>query len=176
MQSLRFLHCAESDLSYIWQDLPFALRCRLTVQTNICAVSETAKNFSDDLVICFCQDGATSLFLAAQGGHVTVIRLLVASGAKVNQAREVKPAPIPEFIPARLLLIHPMIQPYSYWSICLSFVFHYLIPLPLNVLQDGTPPLWMAAQMGHSEVVKVLLLRGADRDADRQVGTSCQVK
>lgn len=27
----------------------------------------------------------------------------------------------------------------------------------------------MAAQMGHSEVVKVLLLRGADRDADRKV-------
>ena len=37
--------------------------------------------------------------------------------------------------------------------------------------QDGTAPLWMAAQMGHSEVVKVLLLRGADRDADRKVNT-----
>lgn len=35
--------------------------------------------------------------------------------------------------------------------------------------QDGTAPLWMAAQMGHDEVVKVLLLRGADRDADRKV-------
>lgn len=42
------------------------------------------------LYLCFWQDGATSLFLAAQGGHVAVIRLLVASGAKVNQAREVK--------------------------------------------------------------------------------------
>lgn len=35
------------------------------------------------------QDGATSLFLAAQEGHVTVIRQLLSSGAKVNQAREV---------------------------------------------------------------------------------------
>lgn len=35
------------------------------------------------------QDGATPLFLAAQEGHVTVIRQLLASGAKVNQAREV---------------------------------------------------------------------------------------
>jgi len=43
--------------------------------------------------------------------------------------------------------------------------------LPVT-LQDGTAPLWMAAQMGHSEVVKVLLLRGADRDADRQVRCS----
>lgn len=43
-------------------------------------------------------------------------------------------------------------------------------PLFINsLLQDGTAPLWIAAQMGHSEVVKVLLLRGADRDADRQV-------
>lgn len=37
------------------------------------------------------------------------------------------------------------------------------------MLQDGTTPLWIAAQMGHSEVVKVLLLRGADRDAARNV-------
>lgn len=35
--------------------------------------------------------------------------------------------------------------------------------------QDGTTPLWIAAQMGHSEVVKVLLLRGADREAERNV-------
>lgn len=35
--------------------------------------------------------------------------------------------------------------------------------------QDGAAPLWIAAQMGHSEVVKVLLLRGADRDAERNV-------
>lgn len=37
------------------------------------------------------------------------------------------------------------------------------------VLQDATAPLWMAAQMGHSETVRVLLLRGADRDAERHV-------
>jgi len=35
------------------------------------------------------QDGATPLFLAAQEGHVTVIRQLLSSGAKVNQARQV---------------------------------------------------------------------------------------
>lgn len=40
------------------------------------------------------QDGATSLFLAAQEGHVTVIRQLLVSGAKVNQAREVMPWPL----------------------------------------------------------------------------------
>lgn len=39
------------------------------------------------------QDGATSLFLAAQEGHVTVIRQLISSGAKVNQAREVMSSP-----------------------------------------------------------------------------------
>lgn len=35
------------------------------------------------------QDGATALFLASQEGHVTVIRQLMSSGAKVNQPREV---------------------------------------------------------------------------------------
>lgn len=49
-------------------------------------------------------------------------------------------------------------------------------PPPIHVSQDGTAPLWMAAQMGHSEVVKVLLLRGADRDADRQVCSSFRIQ
>lgn len=35
------------------------------------------------------QDGATALFLAAQGGYLDVIRLLLSSGAKVNQPRQV---------------------------------------------------------------------------------------
>lgn len=51
----------------------------------------------------------------------------------------------------------------------LPFSFSSPPSLPYPRLQDGTAPLWMAAQMGHSEVVKVLLLRGADRDADRKV-------
>lgn len=48
---------------------------------------------------------------------------------------------------------------------CLVYLLLYIYFTP----QDGTTPLWIAAQMGHSEVVKVLLLRGADRDADRNV-------
>lgn len=39
-------------------------------------------------------------------------------------------------------------------------------------LQDGTAPLWIASQMGHSDVVRVMLLRGADRDATRNVSLS----
>lgn len=39
------------------------------------------------------QDGATPLFLASQEGHVTVIRQLLSSGAKVNHPREVRPLP-----------------------------------------------------------------------------------
>lgn len=51
--------------------------------------------------------------------------------------------------------------------------FHILMSffqcISSSTFQDGTAPLWMAAQMGQTEAVKVLLLRGADRDADRQV-------
>lgn len=39
-------------------------------------------------------------------------------------------------------------------------------------MQDGTAPLWIASQMGHSEVVRVMLLRGAERDAARNVSLS----
>lgn len=41
----------------------------------------------------------------------------------------------------------------------------------LFCLKDGTAPLWIASQMGHSEVVRVMLLRGADRDATRNVSS-----
>jgi len=47
---------------------------------------------------------------------------------------------------------------------------------PLTVLfrlKDGTAPLWIASQMGHSEVVRVMLLRGAERDAARDVSSTC---
>jgi len=38
-------------------------------------------------------------------------------------------------------------------------------------LQDGHTPLWMAASEGHSEVVSLLLERGADKEA-RDFGVS----
>ena len=38
------------------------------------------------------QDGATPLFIAAQNSHLEVVRLLVASGAKVDAARQVRGA------------------------------------------------------------------------------------
>ncbi|XP_008933549.1 PREDICTED: ankyrin repeat domain-containing protein 29, partial [Merops nubicus] len=41
---------------------------------------------------------------------------------------------------------------------------------------DGTAPLWIASQMGHSEVVRVMLLRGAERDAARHDGTTALLK
>lgn len=59
------------------------------------SIPGTAKECSpvyDDSVMF--QDGATPLFLAAQEGHVTVIRQLLSSGAKVNQAREVMSSPL----------------------------------------------------------------------------------
>lgn len=46
------------------------------------------------MILFLFQDGATPLFLAAQEGHVTVIRQLLVSGAKVNQAREVRSWPL----------------------------------------------------------------------------------
>lgn len=92
---------------------------------------------------------------------MTVIRQLLSSGAKVNQPREVM-----SFFSTRPCYTCFLSPPPIYCMSCFS----------LTPLQDGTAPLWMAAQMGHSEAVKVLLLRGADRDADRQVHSSFRTK
>ena len=116
------------------------------------------------------QDGATPLFLAAQEGHVTVIRQLLTSGAKVNQAREVKSLPLQFKFLSAFLIPPSLIFLFSSSSSC-----HCIPPPYPGLLQDGTAPLWMGAQMGHSEVVRVLLLRGADRDADRKVGCSFRI-
>lgn len=59
----------------------------------------------------------------------------------------------------------------AYYSLVLSVLSPSVVcnTAPEIVLKDGTAPLWMAAQRGHSETVRVLLLRGADRDAERHV-------
>lgn len=62
-------------------------------QTDFENLIATQEYFPECEVILVLQDGATSLFLAAQEGHVTVIRQLLSSGAKVNQAREVMSSP-----------------------------------------------------------------------------------
>lgn len=63
-------------------------------QTDFENLIATQEYFPECEVILVLQDGATSLFLAAQEGHVTVIRQLLSSGAKVNQAREDGTAPL----------------------------------------------------------------------------------
>ncbi|XP_036834033.1 ankyrin repeat domain-containing protein 29 isoform X2 [Oncorhynchus mykiss] len=129
-------------------------------------------------------DGATPLFLASQEGHVTVIRQLLSSGAKVNHPREVRPHShtIIEdlnrgtdiFISCLTLFLLLFYLHVTFLPFCSSSL--HSLPYPPPPLQDGTAPLWMAAQMGHSEVVKVLLLRGADRDADRKDGSTALFK
>ena len=40
-------------------------------------------------VLCFTQNGATPLFVAAQNGHLHVVEILIAAHAKVDLARDV---------------------------------------------------------------------------------------
>uniref|UniRef100_A0A3P8T4R1 Ankyrin repeat domain 29 n=1 Tax=Amphiprion percula TaxID=161767 RepID=A0A3P8T4R1_AMPPE len=95
------------------------------------------------------KDGGTALTVASQYGHSKVVDTLLKNGANVHDQLNVRP----------------------FASTFTASHCQYLLHAA-----DGTAPLWMAAQMGHSEAVKVLLLRGADRDADRQDGSTALFK
>ncbi|XP_051232537.1 ankyrin repeat domain-containing protein 29 isoform X3 [Dicentrarchus labrax] len=88
-------------------------------------------------------DGATSLFLAAQEGHVTVIRQLLSNGAKVNQAREDGTAPL--------------------WMAAQMGHSEVVKVLLLRGAdrdadrQDGSTALFKAAFKGHNSVIEELL-------------------
>lgn len=98
VQFVRFLQTAESDGD--WQLVRLVSVLTLTKQPD--STKKTNNSYIETVHFFFCaplrkmfevfsplQDGATALFLAAQEGHVSVIRHLLSSGAKVNQAREV---------------------------------------------------------------------------------------
>uniref|UniRef100_A0A9L0T9M4 Ankyrin repeat domain 29 n=2 Tax=Equus TaxID=9789 RepID=A0A9L0T9M4_HORSE len=132
-------------------------------------------------------DGATALFLAAQGGYLDVIRLLLSSGAKVNQPRQglylFKPklSHVMTWKPrsqgvnnsAVVAMTHTGVR--TTWAKWMASSGRGRTP-PGVKERDGTAPLWIASQMGHSEVVRVMLLRGADRDAARNDGTTALLK
>uniref|UniRef100_A0A3P8T684 Ankyrin repeat domain 29 n=1 Tax=Amphiprion percula TaxID=161767 RepID=A0A3P8T684_AMPPE len=107
------------------------------------------------------KDGGTALTVASQYGHSKVVDTLLKNGANVHDQLNVRPFASTFTASHCHDLLLPMSSTTSSSSLC---------------FQDGTAPLWMAAQMGHSEAVKVLLLRGADRDADRQDGSTALFK
>ncbi|KAJ7404493.1 ankyrin repeat domain-containing protein 29 isoform X2 [Willisornis vidua] len=117
-------------------------------------------------------DGASAIFLAAQGGYLDVIRLLLSSGAKVNQPRQ----------SVMYICQVAMITDCSKWKISRQEQMNGKTLMTVDSMacnklcQDGTAPLWIASQMGHSEVVRVMLLRGAERDAARDDGTTALLK
>ncbi|EHH58809.1 hypothetical protein EGM_08750, partial [Macaca fascicularis] len=107
------------------------------------------------------KDGGTALLAASQYGHMQVVETLLKHGANIHDQLYV--------------------MAYAYNPSILGGQAggagrpahggrRLLFP------QDGTAPLWIASQMGHSEVVRVMLLRGAERDAARNDGTTALLK
>ncbi|KAK4827874.1 hypothetical protein QYF61_022268 [Mycteria americana] len=125
-------------------------------------------------------DGASAIFLAAQGGYLDVIRLLLSSGAKVNQPRQDGTAPLwiasqmghSEVVRVMLLrgaerdaarddgttaLLKAAIKGYN------NVIEELLKFSPtLGLLKNGTSALHAAVLSGNARTVALLLEAGAD--------------
>ncbi|NXC89273.1 ANR29 protein, partial [Tyrannus savana] len=125
-------------------------------------------------------DGASAIFLAAQGGYLDVIRLLLSSGAKVNQPRQDGTAPLwiasqmghSEVVRVMLLrgaerdaarddgttaLLKAAIKGYN------NVIEELLKFSPtLGLLKNGTSALHAAVLSGNVRTVALLLEAGAD--------------
>ena len=97
-------------------------------------------------------DGATPLYIAAQNGHLEVVRFLVESGANKDQGTADDGA-TPLYIAAQNGHLE---------------VVRFLLESGANKDQgtadDGATPLYIAAQNGHLEVVRFLVQSGANKD------------
>lgn len=95
------------------------------------------------------QDGWTPLYIAAQNGHVQIVKALLRSGAaqvdvidKVDQNTYV------------LLDLLRRVSPQPSYNVIFSFTF--------TALQEGNTPLIVASKYGQTAVAELLLLGGAD--------------
>lgn len=86
------------------------------------------------------QDGATSLFLAAQNGHSNVVALILSTAAR----QEASSSPSGEVMTKPVEMVN------------LRRV-------------DGTTALWMAVQMGFDNIVRLLIKGGANIEISRNV-------
>ncbi|XP_049756702.1 ankyrin repeat domain-containing protein 29 isoform X7 [Elephas maximus indicus] len=143
---------------------------------------------------------ANAAFWAARRGNVALLKLLLNSGRVDVDCRDsVWTGSARHYAPhGRLLCWSPELcagagstgsrhqSPERGWSHCtLPGCPRWLLGCHSITLvfrsksqpaKDGTAPLWIASQMGHSEVVRVMLLRGAERDAARNDGTTALLK
>jgi ankyrin repeat protein len=111
--------------------------------------------------------GSTPLCIAAQMGHVDVVRVLAGAGANLDQAKTTDGA-TPLFIAAQKGYVD---------------ILQTLIDAGANINQvmtgvnfksnaTGSSPLFVAAQFGQVDVIKVLAAAGADLHAADSDGTT----
>lgn len=100
------------------------------------------------------QDGATSVFLASQGGSKSILRILIEEAKR------------------RLVRTNSFCR--ASGSQDAFFLFQSRnFPTFVNASRrDGATPLFIAAQMGHLDCIRTLLFYGAEIDKERAVRQS----
>ena len=88
------------------------------------------------------QEGRTALIYACRGGHLEIVTLLIKNGAQPNLASKV----------------------IAFLFSCFSSLFY-----SLDVSQNNATAFYNAAYYGHLEVLKFLMLNGADINLPQKV-------
>ena len=94
-------------------------------------------------------DGATPILIAAQNGHIEVVRFLIKKGVDVKKA--MKSGATPLFVAAQNGILEV--------ADCLVAHDKSLVNMSLH---NGTSPFYVAAQNGHLKVVTFLYEKNAD--------------
>jgi ankyrin repeat protein len=103
-------------------------------------------------------DGATPVFIAAQEGHLEVVKALASLGANVNAARQSGATPV--FVAA------------AQGHVEIVRILAWLGANLNTAMNNGATPVFIAARNGHTEVVKALGSLGVDVNAPMNDGAT----